>query len=136
MDDLEIHLADKSGSLSLLGTVLGDAGISVEGGGAWVVDGNGIAHFLFHDGRAACRTLESAGIKVASCSRVLRLRLQQETPGQLGLIASRMAQADVNIKVLYSDHANHLILVVNEFEKGEAVIADWYSEQKGRDGPG
>lgn len=129
MDDLEIRLSDKPGSLCLMGTALGNAGISIEGGGAWVVDGKGFAHFLFHDGSAARRALESAGIEVASCSRVLRLRLQQETPGQLGLLTSRMALANVNIKVLYSDHANHLILVVDEIDRGQEVIADWNSGQ-------
>lgn len=124
MDDLEIHLAHQPGSLSLMGRALGDAGISIEGGGAWTVDGKAVAHFLLHDGPAARRALESAGIQVASCSRVLRLRLQQERPGQLGLITGRLAHANVNVKVLYSDHANHLILVVDSFENGEAVLAD------------
>ncbi len=129
MYDLEIHLTDTVGSLSVMGTTLGNAGISVEGGGAWVVNGNGVAHFLFDDGPAARRALESAGIAVVSCRRVLRLRLQQETPGQLGLITHRMAQASVNIEVLYSDHANHLILVVDDFQQGEAIVADWSNSQ-------
>ena len=129
MYDLEIRLADTPGALSLMGTALGNAGISVEGGGAWVVDGKGVAHLLFHDGPAAHRTLESAGIEVATCSRVLRLRLQQETPGQLGLVTNRMAKANVNITVLYSDHENHLILVVDDLEQGEAVVADWSNGQ-------
>ena len=129
MYDLEIRLADTPGALSLMGTALGNAGISVEGGGAWVVDRKGVAHFLFHDGPAARRALESAGIQVVTCSRVLRLRLQQETPGQLGLVTNRMAKANVNITVLYSDHANHLILVVDDLEQGEAVVADWSNGQ-------
>jgi hypothetical protein len=129
MYDLEIPLTDIVGSLSVMGTTLGNAGISVEGGGAWVVNCKGVAHFLFDDGPAARRALESAGIAVVSCRRVLRLRLQQETPGQLGIITHRMAQAGVNIEVLYSDHANHLILVVNNFAQGEAVVADWSNGQ-------
>jgi hypothetical protein len=80
MYDLEIHLPDTAGSLSLMGTTLGSAGISVEGGGAWVVNGKGIAHFLFDDGPAARRALKPAGIEVVSCRRALRLCLQQETP--------------------------------------------------------
>ncbi len=125
MYDLEIHLADRCGALALMGTALGRAGISVEGGGAWVVDGRGVAHFLFQDGPAAHQALEVAGIQVISCSRVLRLRLKQETPGQLGLISGQLAKANVNISVLYSDHANHLILVVDDVERGEAVVESW-----------
>jgi len=130
MYDLEIHLADRCGALALMGTVLGKAGISVEGGGAWVVDGRGVAHFLFHDGRAARWALEAAGVQVISCKRVLRLRLKQETPGQLGLISGQLAKANVNISVLYSDHSNHLILVVDDVERGEAVVESWSTGQR------
>jgi hypothetical protein len=129
MYDLKIRLADTPGALALMGTALGNAGISVEGGGAWVDDGKGVAHFLFHDGEAARRALEAAGVQVISCSRVLRLRLKQETPGQLGLVTGRLAKANINIAVLYSDHANHLILVVDDIVRGEAVVADWVSSQ-------
>jgi hypothetical protein len=41
-------------------------------------------------------------------------RLRQDEPGQLGKISRRMAEAGVNIEVLYSDHANQLILVVDD----------------------
>ncbi|KAA6457925.1 amino acid-binding ACT domain-containing protein [Acidobacteria bacterium AB60] len=130
MYDLEICLNDSPGALALLGTTLGVAGISVEGGGAWVTEGKGVAHFLFHDGAAARGALESAGIEVAACRRVLRLRLKQEVPGQLGLITGHLARANVNIAVLYSDHANHLILVVDDVERAEAVVADWMTSQR------
>lgn len=130
MYDLELHLTNTPGSLALMGTTLGNAGISIEGGGAWVADGKGIAHFLFDDGPAAQRALELVGIEVVSCRRVLRLRLQQELAGQLGMVTGRMAQAGVNIGVLYSDHANHLILIVDDLEQGQAVVADWNSGLK------
>jgi hypothetical protein len=34
-------------------------------------------------------------------------RLKQEVPGQLGLLARRMAEAGANIEALYSDHDHH-----------------------------
>jgi hypothetical protein len=39
-----------------------------------------------------------------------------------------MADAGVNIEVLYSDHANQLILVVDDIEKGRAVAKAWASD--------
>jgi len=36
-----------------------------------------------------------------------------------------MAEAGVNIEVIYSDHQNQLILVVDDFEKGQAVSEMW-----------
>ncbi|HEV7683052.1 MAG TPA: hypothetical protein VGO68_13065, partial [Pyrinomonadaceae bacterium] len=60
---------------------------------------------------------------------VLIQRLNQEQPGQLGKITRRMAEAGVNIEVLYSDHDHQLILVVDDVEKGRAVSEAWRREQ-------
>lgn len=47
--DLAIELDNRPGALAEMGEALGRAGVSIEGGGAWVVDGRGVAHFLFVD---------------------------------------------------------------------------------------
>ncbi|MCF6221421.1 MAG: amino acid-binding protein [Robiginitomaculum sp.] len=127
MFDLEIHLDNRPGALADMGNVLGAAGISVEGGGAWVVDNKGIAHFLVKDGKAAQEILKSGGINVIVCRQVLVQRLKQDVPGQLGLLTKLMAQAGVNIEVLYSDHDHQLILVVDNYEAGKAVSDAWRS---------
>ncbi|HVF30729.1 MAG TPA: hypothetical protein VNA22_07140 [Pyrinomonadaceae bacterium] len=41
-----------------------------------------------------------------------------------------MADAGVNIEVVYSDHANQLIRVVGDFEKGKAVSDAWKAEMQ------
>ena len=125
MKDLAIALDNQPGALAEMGEALGRAGVSIEGGGAFVVDGRGIAHFLFHDGTAARRALESAGIRVLEEREVLVQRLSQEEPGQLGKLTRRMAEAGVNIEVLYSDHDHQLILVVDDIERGRAVSEAW-----------
>jgi prepilin-type processing-associated H-X9-DG protein len=111
-----------------MGEALGLAGVSIEGGGAWVVDGRGIAHFLFADGSAARAALEEAGIRVLAEREVVVQRLKQAVPGQLGQLTQRMAQAGVNIEVLYSDHDHQLILVVDDVEKGRRVSDQWARE--------
>lgn len=128
MKDLAIQLENRPGALAEMGTALGDAGVSVEGGGAWVVNGVGVAHFLFHDGAAARRALEAAGITVLEEREVVVQRLKQDVPGQLGKLTARMAAAGVNIEVLYSDHEHQLILVVDDLEKGRAVSEAWTRE--------
>ncbi len=125
MMDLAIALPNRPGALADMGEALGRAGLSIEGGGAFVVDGQGIAHFLFRDGRAARAALEAAGIHVLQERDVLVQRLKQEVPGQLGTLARRMAEAGVNIEVIYSDHDHQLILVVDDMEKGRAVSEAW-----------
>ena len=128
MKDLEIELGNLPGAISQMGEVLGKAGVSVEGGGAWVVNNLGIAHFLFEDADAASNALQAAGIKVVKVNPVLVQRLRQDKPGQLGLLTSRMAEAGINIEVLYSDHDHQLILVVDDYEKGRQVSDAWRKE--------
>jgi hypothetical protein len=130
MKDLAILLENRPGALADMGDALGNAGISVEGGGAWVVDGKGVAHFLVED-RAAARArsaLEAAGIRVLAERDVVILKLKQAQPGQLGDLSRRMAQAGVNIEVLYSDHNHQLILVVDDLHKARAVSESWTNE--------
>jgi hypothetical protein len=120
MRDLAIRLENRPGALAEMGEALGSAGVSVEGGGAFLFDGRAIAHFLFEDGIAARKALEEKGITVLE-----EQRLKQDQPGQLGKISRLMAEAGVNMEVIYSDHQNQLILVVDDFEKGKAVSEVW-----------
>ncbi|GAB3965271.1 hypothetical protein GCM10029978_027630 [Actinoallomurus acanthiterrae] len=125
MYDLTIELDDRPGALAEMGEALGAAGASVEGGGAWSVDGRGVAHFLFHDGEAATTALEQAGIKVVACRKVVARRLDQDKPGQLGAITRALATAGVNIEVLYSDHDHRLILVTDDPDTAATATASW-----------
>lgn len=141
MKDLTILLEDRPGALAEMGEALGRAGVSVEGGGAWVVADRGVAHFLVEDAQAASAALHDAGIAVSEIRDVVVQRLRQDVPGQLGALTRRMAEAGVNIEVLYSDHDHRLILVVDELQGALAVTNTWTAEGGGRerrasDGPG
>src|SRR5262249_9178487 len=126
--DLTMVLANRPGALAEMGEALGRAGVSIEGGGAWVVGGEGVAHFLFEDGAAARQALEATGITVLAEREVVVQRLKQAVPGQLGKLTRRMADAGVNIEVLYSDHHHQLILVVDDLVRGRAVAEAWSRE--------
>jgi len=125
MYDIAIMLPGQPGSLARFGEALGAAGVSLEGGGVFTVDGVGHAHFLVEDGEAARVALEHAGLGTATVRPVLIRRLKQEVPGQLGSIARALADADVNIEIQYSDHANRLILVADDMEAAERATSDW-----------
>jgi hypothetical protein len=131
MYDLSLVLEDLPGALAEMGEALGKAGVSVEGGGAWVVEQRGTAHFLVVDGAGAQRALAVAGLTVLAARPVIVLKLKQDEAGQLGKICRRMAQAGVNIETLYSDHQNQLILVVDDFPKAELVAQQWMMERDG-----
>lgn len=128
MYDVSIKLANDPGALAAMGEALGKAGISVEGGGVFVENAQGVAHFLFEDGEAAAKALTAVGIVVEGYAKVLVQKLRQEESGQLGKLARRMAKAGINIEVMYSDHANQLILVVDDYEAGRRVSEAWQRE--------
>lgn len=129
MYDIEIQMSNEPGQLALMGDTLGAAGISVEGGGMFLVDGVGVAHFLVHDGPGAADALRDGGMKVPTCREVIVQHLDQETPGQLGLFCAAMAEAGVNIEVLYSDHDHQLVVVVDDPERGRAVSEQWKTQR-------
>jgi prepilin-type processing-associated H-X9-DG protein len=128
MQDVSIVLENRPGALAEMGEALGRSGVSIEGGGAWIVDGKGAAHFLFADGNAARAALEAAGIQVLAVRDVVVQRLKQAVPGQLGQLTRRMADAAVNIEVLYSDHDGQLVLVVDKLDEARTVSAAWANE--------
>ena len=127
MKDLEILLENKPGSLGLLGETLGKHKISLEGGGVFQDGRYSIAHFLVGDAEKAKDILQFVGIKVLKINEVL-IQLRQNVPGQLGTFCRRLADAGINILVQYSDHANQLVVVVDDIEKGKLVSEQWMRE--------
>ncbi len=130
MYDLEIRMTNQPGQLALMGDTLGAAGISVEGGGMFLVDGVGVAHFLVDNGDEATTALTAAGLDVAACREVLVQRLDQDTPGQLGAFCGAMAAANVSIEVLYSDHDHQLIVLVDDVAAGQRVSQQWTAKNR------
>jgi hypothetical protein len=108
-----------------MGETLGAAGVSLEGGGVFVDNGKGIAHFLVEDAEKARQALEAKGITVTRINEVLIQKLKQDMPGQLGKIGRLMAINNINILVQYSDHNNQLVLVVDDYEKGKIISGNW-----------
>ena len=125
MKDLQIILKNIPGELARMGEVLGAAEVSLEGGGVFVHNNIGVAHFLVEDAEAGKKALEENGIIVEKINKVLIQKLHQEVPGQLGKICRIMADNNVNIITQYSDHDNQLILVVDDFDKGQEISINW-----------
>lgn len=125
MQDLAIILNNRPGALAEMGEILGAAGVSLEGGGVFVHNGQGVAHFLVTMAEKGKQALASHGIVDVSINDVLIQKLNQEVPGQLGKICRIMAENGVNILTQYSDHANQLILVVDDYTTGQKISNQW-----------
>lgn len=98
--DLTVILENRPGTLAATGEALGKAGINIEGACGFPCEGKGVAHILVEDAAAARRALQQAGIEVRAERDVLVIDLQ-DRPGELGSLARRMANAGVNIDLVY-----------------------------------
>ncbi|PUB25023.1 hypothetical protein C8K30_108280 [Promicromonospora sp. AC04] len=131
MQDLEITLPDRPGALADLGQALGEAGVSLEGGGVFTHQGRAVAHYLVDDGARALQAVTAAGLGPAAVRDVILTRLDQETPGQLGALARRLGDAGVNVLVQYSDHVGNLVLLVADDDVAACreIVASWGSRR-------
>jgi hypothetical protein len=123
--DVEVEFDGRPDGLAVLGEALGRAGISVEGGGMFTVDGRAVGHFLVEEGRAARRALTAAGLRVTAIREVLARRLDQEVPGQLGAITRAIAAAGSRVETFYSDHDHRLILLTSDQQAAADATSAW-----------
>ena len=125
MKDIEILLENKPGALAEMSESLASENINIEGGGVWKSGNTSIAHFLINDADKAQQLLENKNIKVVAVHEIIVLKLKQEIPGQLGKITRLLSNAGINIEVMYSDHYNQLILVVDDYYKAKIIADQW-----------
>jgi len=125
MKDIKILFENKPGQLALVGEILGDNKISLEGGGVFNNEGYAIAHFLVKEADRAKIELEKAGVEVKEINDVIIQKLRQDIPGQLGSFCRKMADAQVNILTQYSDHSNQLIIVPDNYDRAKIVSEEW-----------
>ncbi len=94
--ELRVQHANSPGQLGRLSTILGDAGINIEGFAVW----NGQTRLFVTDVDATNRLLTDAGFSCKTVD-VLRLHLPDE-PGNLAEVAQALGDAGINIDYAYS----------------------------------
>ena len=119
--DLTIVLENRPGTLAQLGETLGQAGVNIEGGCGFPCGGEGMIHLLVEDADAAKRSLQEAGIEVRNERPVLVTEVK-DRPGELGNLTRRIANAGVNIDLLYLTAKGQLVLGVDDLERARAAL--------------
>lgn len=94
--ELRVHHANKPGRLGRISSILGDAGINIEGFGVW----GGETRLFVADADRAAELLVEHGMK-CDVADVLRLHLPDE-PGNLAEVAQALGDAGINIDYAYT----------------------------------
>jgi hypothetical protein len=123
--DITVILEDEPGTLATMGEVLEEAGINIDGMCGFLVEGKGEIHILVKNGSAARKVLDNAGIDARKVRPMLVLALENK-PGTLGEAARRLADAGVNIDLMYLASDNRIVLGVDpgsdDWDKARSVL--------------
>jgi hypothetical protein len=123
MYDFTVTVDDAPGMLAGIGTVLGDAGINIEGGFAVSGDGRAVVHVLI-EGKAKARDLlREKGYQVDDGAEAVVVYVAgADRPGTLAKHAKRLAEAGVNIKLTYFATGSRLVFVTDDNAKARTAL--------------
>ena len=119
--DLTVVMEDRPGTLAEMGETLGKAGVNIDGLAAITTGGKGYVHVLVEDAAAASDALKSAGIEVSEMREVLMPDVAN-TPGVLGDISRKIADAGVNIELAYVASNSRLVIGADDLDKAAGAI--------------
>jgi hypothetical protein len=107
--DLTVMLEDKAGTLARVGEAMGDAGINIDGVCGFDTGPRDEVHILIADADAAREALSAASIKVGR-ERDVEVISMVDVPGEMGRHLRRIADAGVNLEVVYLASNTRLVL--------------------------
>ena len=123
--DLTVILENRPGTIAELGEATGRAGINIDGACGFPSEGRGVIHILVEDGGEARAAIESAGFDVRDEREVMILRQGvdiEDRPGTMGEILRRIADAGVNVDLLYGKWNGDVVVGADDTTKAQAAI--------------
>ena len=119
--NLTIHLEYRPGALAEMGEALGKSVVNIDGICGVSCEGVGVLHILVEDAAAAHSAIERAGFEVQDERDVLVVNIV-DRPGELGDIARKLANAGVNLDLLYLTANMDLVIGVDDLEKAKSAL--------------
>jgi hypothetical protein len=107
--DLTVGLVDRPGTLARASQALGHAGVNIDGACGYVCGDEGVLHVLVGDRERAKRALIDGGFEVLAQSAVVLVPVENR-PGEAAKILRRLADAGVNLDILYTTLDGRLVL--------------------------
>jgi len=120
-----VVLRDQPGELARLGASTGAAGVNIQGMCAFTGEGRGIIHVLIADEAVerAVTAVEEAGLGVVDRREVLVIDIE-DRPGSLGELARELADASVNIELMYTAFGGvNVVIATDDLENVRAALA-------------
>lgn len=113
--DLTVNLQNRPGTLAQLGEALGNAGINLEGVCGFGSGDQGEVHILVADAGMARETLTAAGIECGG-EREVEVVSVVDQPGEMGRHLRRIADAGLNVDLIYLATGTRLVLGSDDIE--------------------
>ena len=119
--NLTVSMSDEPGAMAGMAEALGKAGVNIEGGCGVTGGSKGVVNVLVEDAGAARKALEAAGYAVEKEQDVLVFDIE-DRPGTLGKLGRRIADAGVNLNLMYLATGTRLVLGAENLDKARAAL--------------
>ncbi|CAN5831891.1 hypothetical protein BH24CHL6_BH24CHL6_01040 [soil metagenome] len=107
--DLTVYIEDRPGTLAQVGELLGEAGINIDGTCGFPAEGRGVLHVLLTDAGKARQVLTDGGLECGD-EREVEVVSIVDQPGEMGRHLRRIADAGVNVDLLYLATGTRLVI--------------------------
>ena len=119
--DITVVIDDLPGTLAKVGEVLGNAGVNIEGYCSFPSGGKSYLHVLLQEVTDARRVLTENGIEIAEEREVITLDME-DLPGAMGKKARLVADAGINIHMVYMGTNSRLVIVAYDLDNAKAAL--------------
>jgi hypothetical protein len=106
--DLVIEVENEPGSLARVAAAIGDAGVNISAATCTTPSRMAQLHILVKHGEAAKHALATAGVTVTSEREVVVVETH-DRPGELADLTRAIAEAGVNLDLVYVATGNHVV---------------------------
>ncbi len=113
--DLTVQLQNQPGTLAQLGDALGQAGINIDGVAGLAAGESGEVHVLVMDAGMAREALAAAGVDIGA-EREVEVVSIVDQPGEMGRHLRRVADAGINVDLLYLATGTRLVIGSDDAE--------------------
>jgi hypothetical protein len=120
--DLAVTVEDKPGALAGMGEAIGAAGINIGGVCGVAASGASVVHFLVDDSAGAREALQGAGFTSVDEREVVVVEVE-DRPGVLGEVGRKLADAGVNIELIYLATGTRLVVGAADLDAVRAATA-------------